>query len=78
MTDQIIATFGFICLVFGVTAGLRIALRASLIAGLMIEELFAAPRQAAAPILNDRIDRPEARGRPAPVDAPRAEFRLAA
>lgn len=78
MTDQIIATFGFICFVFGVTAGLRIALRACLIAGLMIEELFATPRQAAAPFLNERIDRREARGRPAPVDAQGADLRLAA
>jgi surfactin synthase thioesterase subunit len=40
MTDPIIAAFGFIGIAFGVIAALRIALRASLVARLLIEALF--------------------------------------
>jgi hypothetical protein len=78
MTDQIIATFAFIAIVFGVMAALRIGLRASLVARLLIEALFAAPRQVARQGLDETSERSDVHGGPATA-VPRAfELRLAA
>ena len=76
MSDQIIATFGFIGLVFGLVAGLRIALRACLIARLMIEDLCA-PRQARPGIANDHALPAEPRSAQLPLAALSADIATA-
>ena len=78
MADQIIATFAFIAIVFWVMAALRIALRASLVARLLIEAMLAAPRQVARQGLNEASVRSDAHGGPATADLPAFELRLAA
>lgn len=78
MTDQFIATFAFIAIVFGVMAALRIALRASLVARLLIEAMLAAPRQVARQGLDEASVRSEDHGGPATADPRAFELRLAA